>query len=87
MYVAKSVNLLFITVVLISCSNNNKKKLKLCCDTEMFLSHVFKCLLKLIFVKQQHLFAAVTAAAVSRSTAGLGHLGIYYICWETCLSD
>lgn len=53
----------------------------------MFLSHVFKCLLKLIFVKQQHLFAAVTAATVSRSTAGLGHLGIYYICWETCLSD
>lgn len=53
----------------------------------MFLSHVFKCLLKLICVKQQHLFATVTTAAVSRSTAGLGHLGISCICWETCLSD
>lgn len=53
----------------------------------LFLSHVLKCFLKLTFVKQQHLFAAVTAASVSRSTAGLDHLGIYYICCETCLSD
>lgn len=35
------------------------------------------------FVKQQHLFAAVAAVGISESTAGLDHLGIYYICSET----